>query len=137
VVPPIGSSSQSFRASGLSLITAAIVHWNTVYLDRAVQQLRLQGAAVPDDLLAHVAPLGWEQHRRRQRRGQRSVAVPLLAKVHPISLFWGIRGLDDFVGALERGGGDPVSIAMVGGVADDRVARPRHHLLAPGCRKRE
>jgi hypothetical protein len=52
--------NQSFRASGLSLITAAIVHWNTVYLDRAVQQLRAQGATVPDDLLAHVAPLGWE-----------------------------------------------------------------------------
>ncbi len=52
--------NQSFRASGLSLITAAIVHWNTVYLDRAVRQLRAQGADVPDDLLAHVAPLGWE-----------------------------------------------------------------------------
>jgi hypothetical protein len=52
--------NQSFRASGLSLITAAIVHWNTVYLDRAVQQLRARGATVPDDLLAHVAPLGWE-----------------------------------------------------------------------------
>jgi TnpA family transposase len=52
--------NQSFRASGLSLITAAIVHWNTVYLDRAVRQLRTQGATVPDDLLVHVAPLGWE-----------------------------------------------------------------------------
>ena len=52
--------NQSFRASGLSLITAAIVHWNTVYLDRAVRQLRAQGATIPDDLLAHVAPLGWE-----------------------------------------------------------------------------
>jgi TnpA family transposase len=31
--------NQSFRASGLSLITPAIVHWNTVYLDRAVRQL--------------------------------------------------------------------------------------------------
>jgi hypothetical protein len=31
--------NQSFRACGLSLITAAIVHWNTVYLDRAVWQL--------------------------------------------------------------------------------------------------
>ena len=30
--------NQSFRASGLSLITAAIVHWNTVYLNRAVRQ---------------------------------------------------------------------------------------------------
>ena len=35
--------NQSFRASGLSLITAAIVHWNMVYLDRAVRQLRAQG----------------------------------------------------------------------------------------------
>jgi Tn3 transposase DDE domain len=60
--PPRGRTfeNQSFRASGLSLITAAIVHWNTVYLDRAVRQLRAQGATVPDDLLAHVAPLGWE-----------------------------------------------------------------------------
>jgi TnpA family transposase len=52
--------NQSFRASGLSLVTAAIVHWNTIYLDRAVQHLRAQGVAIPDDLLAHVAPLGWE-----------------------------------------------------------------------------
>ena len=44
--------SRSFRASSLSLLTAAIVHWNTVYLTRAVQ--------APNDLLAHVAPLGWE-----------------------------------------------------------------------------
>lgn len=52
--------NQSFRASGFSLITAAIVHWNTVYLDHAVQQLRVQGTVVPDNPLAHVAPLGWE-----------------------------------------------------------------------------
>ncbi|WP_349362228.1 Tn3 family transposase [Methylocystis sp. JR02] len=52
--------NQSFRASGLSLVTAAIVHWNTVYLDRAVQHLRAQGVAIPGDLLAHVAPLAWE-----------------------------------------------------------------------------
>jgi TnpA family transposase len=52
--------NQSFRASGLSLLTAAIVHWNTIYLDQAVQQLRAQGVSIPDELLAHVAPLGWE-----------------------------------------------------------------------------
>ena len=52
--------NQSFRASGLSLLTAAIVHWNTVYLERAVQHLRAQGVHVPDDLLSHVAPLSWE-----------------------------------------------------------------------------
>jgi TnpA family transposase len=52
--------NQSFRASGLSLITAAIVHWNTVYLDCAVQHLRARGVITPDNLLVHVAPLGWE-----------------------------------------------------------------------------
>jgi TnpA family transposase len=46
--------SLSFRASGLRLITAAIIHWNTVYLDRAFRQLRAQADLVPDDLLAHV-----------------------------------------------------------------------------------
>ena len=47
--------------AGLSLIAAAaIVHWNTVSLDRAVRKMRAQSTTVPDDLLAHVAPLGWE-----------------------------------------------------------------------------
>jgi TnpA family transposase len=59
-IPDRTFENQSFRASGLSLITAAIVHWNTVYLDRVVQRPHAQEATVPDDLLAHVAPLGWE-----------------------------------------------------------------------------
>ena len=33
----------------------------TVYLSRAVTELRSQGEIISDDLLAHVAPLGWEQ----------------------------------------------------------------------------
>jgi hypothetical protein len=41
-------------------VTAAIVHWNTVYLDLAVQHLRMRGVNIADSLLAHVAPLGWE-----------------------------------------------------------------------------
>jgi hypothetical protein len=52
--------NQSFRASGLSVITAAIVHWNTVYLDRAVRHLRAQGPTIPGDLPSNAAPLGWE-----------------------------------------------------------------------------
>jgi TnpA family transposase len=31
--------NQSFRASGLSLFTAAIVHWDKIYFDRTVRQL--------------------------------------------------------------------------------------------------
>ena len=52
--------NQRYRASGLNLAVAAIILWNTVYLGRAVDELRSRGETVPDDLLAHIAPLGWE-----------------------------------------------------------------------------
>jgi hypothetical protein len=51
--------NQSYRASGLNLVIAAIVYWNTLYMGRAVEHLRSQGRIVPDELLTHVAPLGW------------------------------------------------------------------------------
>ena len=51
---------QRYRASGLNLITAAIVLWNTVYLQRSVAALREQGRPVNDDLLQYLSPLGWE-----------------------------------------------------------------------------
>jgi TnpA family transposase len=52
--------NQRYRASGLNLAVAAITLWNTVYLGRAVEELRSRGEIIPDELLAHVAPLGWE-----------------------------------------------------------------------------
>jgi TnpA family transposase len=52
--------NQKYRASGLNLAVAAVILWNTVYLSRAVTELRSHGEAVSDDLLAHIAPLGWE-----------------------------------------------------------------------------
>lgn len=52
--------SQAFRASGLNLVVSAIVHWNTVYLDRAVTQLKRAGRNIPDPLLKHISPLSWE-----------------------------------------------------------------------------
>jgi TnpA family transposase/transposase len=51
---------QQHRASGLALVTAAIALWNTIYLGRAVNALRGRGEIVPDGLLAHLAPLGWQ-----------------------------------------------------------------------------
>lgn len=52
--------SQAFRASGLNLVVSAIVHWNTVYIDRAVAQLKRTGRNTPDTLLKHISPLSWE-----------------------------------------------------------------------------
>lgn len=55
-----GFEAQQFRASGLNLVIAAIVYWNSTYMADAITHLRATGAAVPDDLLAHTSPLSWE-----------------------------------------------------------------------------
>nr|WP_274429033.1 Tn3 family transposase [Desulfolucanica intricata] len=52
--------NQRYRASGLNLVVAAIILWNTVYLDRAIQALRDSGQAIDEKLFSHLSPLGWE-----------------------------------------------------------------------------
>lgn len=52
--------NQTYRASGLNLLVAAIILWNTRYLAAAFDALRACGIAVPPNLVRHVAPLGWE-----------------------------------------------------------------------------
>ena len=51
---------QRYRASGLNLVTAAIVLWNTVYLGRAIKALEESGNPVDPALLQYLSPLGWE-----------------------------------------------------------------------------
>lgn len=55
-----GQEAQQFRASGLNLVIAAIVYWNSTYIADAVAHLRAEGQVVPDALLAHTSPLTWE-----------------------------------------------------------------------------
>lgn len=52
--------AQQYRASGLNLVVAAIVWWNSTYMADAVAHLRASGEPVPDELLAHTSPVGWE-----------------------------------------------------------------------------
>ena len=52
--------SQVYRASGLNLLIAAIILWNTRYLEQAFVQLQRQGVKVAPTIVTHVAPLGWE-----------------------------------------------------------------------------
>lgn len=52
--------NQSYRASGLTLLTAAISLWNTVYMERAVDALKRKGMKINAQLLSHLSPLGWE-----------------------------------------------------------------------------
>ena len=55
-----GLENQSYRASGLTLLTAAISLWNTVYIERAIDDLKRKGIQVNEQLIAHLSPLGWE-----------------------------------------------------------------------------
>ncbi|WP_173974431.1 Tn3 family transposase, partial [Magnetospirillum sp. LM-5] len=52
--------NQSYRASGLNLLVAAIILWNTRYLELAFAELARRGMTVSTELMKHVAPLGWE-----------------------------------------------------------------------------
>ncbi len=54
------AEAQQYRASGLALVTAAIALWNTVYLGRALDELRRAGEIIPDTPLSHLAPVGWQ-----------------------------------------------------------------------------
>lgn len=47
--------NQAYRASGLNLVVAAVILWNTRYLQLAAEDLGV-GAGT----MRHVAPLGWE-----------------------------------------------------------------------------
>ena len=45
------SENQRYRASGLTMVLAAIILWNTVYLSCAIDDLKAQGVPVDDNLL--------------------------------------------------------------------------------------
>lgn len=59
-IPDRTPENQQHRAGGLNLVVAAIILWNTVYMERAIDSLRAGGEHIPDELLSHLAPLGWQ-----------------------------------------------------------------------------
>lgn len=52
--------NQRYRASGLNLVIAAIVLWNTVYLELTIQHMKDNDQPLNENLLKHLSPLGWE-----------------------------------------------------------------------------
>jgi len=48
------------RAGGLTLVTAAIVLWNTVKIAKAIDEMRAEEKTIPDPLLPFLSPLGWQ-----------------------------------------------------------------------------
>src|SRR5208282_4922277 len=55
-----GTEAQQYRTSGLNLLIAAIVYWNSTYMADAVVHLRATGGVVPDEWLTHTSPVSWE-----------------------------------------------------------------------------
>ena len=51
---------QMHRASGLNVLCAAVALWNTVYVERAVEELKGRGIEITNEHLRHLSPLGWE-----------------------------------------------------------------------------
>lgn len=49
-----------YRAGGLTLVTAAIVLWNTVQIAKAIHAMRAEGEEIPDVMLPFLSPLGWQ-----------------------------------------------------------------------------
>jgi TnpA family transposase len=51
--------AQQKRAMALNLVIASIIHWNTMYMNKAADHLRRAGKLPNPSLLKHVSPLGW------------------------------------------------------------------------------
>ena len=48
------------NASGLNLVVAAIILWNTVYLTKAIDYLLQHGEIIPTEYVRHISPVAWE-----------------------------------------------------------------------------
>ncbi|MFK0573406.1 Tn3 family transposase [Endozoicomonas sp.] len=51
--------NQSYRVSGLNLVVAAIILWNTIHLEEAIADVKKR-RSIPDEYLRYLSPLGWE-----------------------------------------------------------------------------
>jgi hypothetical protein len=63
---------QTNQASCLTLVTNAVITWNTVYMAAAIEQLRTEGHAIADADITHLSPARYE-HINRYGKYQFSV----------------------------------------------------------------
>jgi len=76
--------NQRHRASGLNLLCVAIILWNTVYLQRAINALRAQTPDLDETLLTHLSPLGWEHINLTGDYSWNSSALPKPGHFRPL-----------------------------------------------------
>ena len=53
------SEAQHFKMTGLNLLAAIIIYWNTKHLGQGVNDRLSAALPTPPDLLSHISPLGW------------------------------------------------------------------------------
>jgi hypothetical protein len=53
-------AAQQKRAMAFNMVIAAIMFWNTLYMDKTAVHLARQGQIPDTKLLSHTSPLGWE-----------------------------------------------------------------------------
>lgn len=59
--------NQSYRASRLTLLTAVITLWNTVYMERAIESLKRKGIEADESLISHLSPSWMGAHKSKWR----------------------------------------------------------------------
>lgn len=52
-------TAQQKRAMALNMVIAAIMFWNTLYMDKSAVHLARQDQIPDTKLLSHTSPLGW------------------------------------------------------------------------------
>jgi Tn3 transposase DDE domain len=73
--------NQAYRASGLNLLVAAVILWNTRYLTEALDSLDHRA---PPELRKHVAPLGWEHISLTGDYVWNDRALPVAGQLRPL-----------------------------------------------------
>jgi len=71
--------NQAYRASGLNLVVAAAILWNTRYLQLAAEDL-----GIGPETMRHVAPLGWEHLSLTGDYAWDTTDVPGPSKLRPL-----------------------------------------------------
>ena len=73
------------RASALNILINAIAIWNTVYLNKAINQLKRR-REIPENLLKHLSPLGWEHINFLGEYYFDGIASNTLDKLRPLKI---------------------------------------------------
>lgn len=78
------TSDQALQGESLAHITNAIVCWNTVYIDAAVEYLRDTGRQITDDQIRRLSPAGHEDINRYGRYNFHTPNPPDRGELRPL-----------------------------------------------------